>query len=92
MINQVRYPPFFCILLEKYNPNRDHVQITNYVPCTPHVTEVGEIILISSQRLHAEALQPFLSRMVKRGGAYRWSCENLNDGGAPQSLAKIVRN
>ena len=28
----------------------------------------------------AEALQSFLSRMVQRGGAYRWSCENLNGG------------
>jgi hypothetical protein len=26
------------------------------------------------------ALQSFLSRMVKRGGEYRWSCENLNGG------------
>ena len=28
----------------------------------------------------SEALQSFLSRMIKRGGAYRWSCENLNSG------------
>jgi hypothetical protein len=28
----------------------------------------------------SEALQLFLSRMVKRGGAYRWSCVNLNGG------------
>jgi hypothetical protein len=32
-------------------------------------------------QITAEALQSFLSRrMVKRGGAYRWSCENLNGG------------
>ena len=28
----------------------------------------------------SEALQSFLSRMIKRGRAYRWSCENLNGG------------
>ena len=28
----------------------------------------------------AKALQPFLSRMVKRGGEYRWSCEKITGG------------
>ena len=28
----------------------------------------------------SEALQPFLSRMVKRGGEYHWSCDKLNGG------------
>ncbi len=28
----------------------------------------------------SEALQLFLSRMVTRGGEYRWSCEKLNGG------------
>ena len=36
----------------------------------------------------AEALQSFLSRMVKRGGAYRWSCENLNGGFPPKKVVE----
>ena len=40
----------------------------------------------------SEALQSFLSRMVKRGGAYRWSCENLNGGlgWSPSVVAALV--
>ncbi len=38
----------------------------------------------------SEALQLFLSRMVKRGGDYRWSCEKLNGGlgrGSPKGCS-----
>jgi hypothetical protein len=38
----------------------------------------------------SEALRPFLSRMVKRGGEYRWSCEKLDGGlgrGSPKGCS-----
>ena len=38
----------------------------------------------------SEALQLFLSRMVKRGGEYRWSCDKLNGGlgrGSPKGCS-----
>jgi hypothetical protein len=38
----------------------------------------------------AEALQLFLSRMVKRGGEFRWSCDKLNGGlgwGSPKGCS-----
>ncbi len=44
----------------------------------------------SEDSVTTEALQLFLSRMVKRGGEYRWSCEKLNGGlgrGSPKGCS-----